>query len=80
MLGRGGHSLSPRRKATSMRQSSLSEAASSGQEVSIFELEELMGKHSPVNRITLRLIGNLKPDGFELIDESLLEPENLKFA
>jgi len=39
-----------------------------------------MGKHSPVNRITLKLIDNLKPDGFELIDEYLLEPENLKFA
>ena len=39
-----------------------------------------MGKHSPVNRITLKLIDNLKPDGFELIDEYLLEAENLKFA
>ena len=39
-----------------------------------------MGKHSPVNRLTLKLIDNLKPDGFEMIDEYLLEPENLKFA
>ena len=50
-------------------------------EVSIFDLTELIGRHYPVNRITLRLIDALRPASFDSIeDETELEMMNLKFA
>lgn len=51
------------------------------QEVSIFDLTELIGKFYPVNRITLRLIDALRPANFDQIqDEYELEVMNLTFA
>ena len=46
----------------------------------MFDLQELMGKNSPMNRITLKLIDTLKPAKFLMMDEGELEIENLKFA
>jgi hypothetical protein len=40
-----------------------------GDRVSIFELEKLMGKHYPVNNITIKLIDSLKPFLFDDLDE-----------
>lgn len=51
-----------------------------GGTVSMFDLQELMGKNSPMNRITLKLIDTLKPARFLMMDEAELEIENLKFA
>jgi len=53
-------------------------------EVSIFELNENMGKHYPVNRVTLRIIDALKPASFDQVEGEDMELEaeimNLKFA
>ena len=36
----------------------------SGENVSIFELQDLMGKNYPVNHVTLKLIDCMKPEKF----------------
>lgn len=46
----------------------------------MFDLQELMGKNYPMNRITLKLIDTLKPARFLMMDEAELEIENLRFA
>lgn len=53
---------------------------SDGGNVNIFEIQELMGKAYPANKITLNIIDHLKPVRFQTYDETLLEMENLKLA
>lgn len=52
--------------------------------MSIFELNDLMGRFYPVNRITLRLIDALKPAQFDEVETEDKEVEaeimHLKFA
>ena len=53
----------------------------SGEVVTIFELYDLMGKHYPVNHVTLKLIDCLKPEKFDNINEdTVLEFEYFKLA
>jgi hypothetical protein len=51
-----------------------------GEYVSIFDLTELMGKHYPVNHVTLKLIDSLKPQSFQNLTGDQLENEHLKYA
>jgi hypothetical protein len=49
--------------------------------VSIFELADLMGKHYPVNHVSLKLIDCIKPDRITRIKEDeMLEYESFKLA
>jgi hypothetical protein len=53
----------------------------SGECVSIFELQDLMGKNYPVNHVTLKLIDCMKPERFASIpSDSLLEYETFKLV
>ena len=80
MMNKNNYS-SPRKKRSGlMKQGEVNAAIGFGSSVSIFELCESMGKITPINYFTLKLIDNLKPTSFEFLSEEDLEHECVKFA
>ena len=51
-----------------------------GDEVSIFDLNELMGKFIPLNQVCMRILDNLRPAKFDFVKQEDLEHLFFEFA
>ena len=73
--------FAPRKKIQISKMAKVQEIMEKGgDEVSIFDLNELMGKFIPLNPVCMRILDNLRPAKFDFVKQEDLEHLFLEFA
>lgn len=73
--------LSPRKKIQLQNAKSIQDIMSKGgEEVYVFELNEIITKYAPLNDLTLKILDNLQPASLDFTPAQNLEDAYLKFA